>query len=207
MTNNPNVKLTIMFNDPEIEPEELDVHSMRLMAELREMDEVETVKRVVDPQPPKGNKASGGFLPGMLATEIKPANLNSLFGVISDRYAQKSVEMEIEVGDRKVTVKATSQAELMATLPMVLKFIDDPASVCTILIFAANPKNTSQLRLDQEVRDITEALKLSIHRDNFALDTRWAVRSRDVQRAMLEKNPRIVHFCGHGEGPSTKQRK
>jgi CHAT domain len=53
------------------------------------------------------------------------------------------------------------------------------------------------------VRDITEALKLSIHRDNFALDTRWAVRCRDVQRAIVEKNPRIVHFCGHGEGYSS----
>jgi hypothetical protein len=203
MTNNSNIKLTIAFNDPELDPEGLAKQSQQLLTELRNMDEVEAVELVLDPNPPEGNKSLGGFVPGMLATEIKPINFNSLFDLVGDRYAQKSVEMEIEVGDRKIKVKATSQAELMATLPMVLKFIDDPASVCTILIFAANPKNTSQLRLDQEVRDITEALKLSIHRDNFALDTRWAVRSRDVHRAMLEKSPRIVHFCGHGEGRSS----
>jgi CHAT domain len=203
MTNNSNIKLTIAFNDPELDPEELDVQSQRLMAELRDMDEVETVDRVLDPNPPGGNKSLGGFVPGMLATEIKPVNFNSLLDLVGDRYAQKSVEMEIEVGDRKIKVKATSQAELMAALPMVLKFIDDPTSVRTILIFAANPQATSQLRLDREVRDITEALKLSVHRDNFALDARWAVRSRDMQRALLEKNPRIVHFCGHSEGHSS----
>ncbi len=205
MTNNSNIKLTIVFNDPDLDPEERDVQSQRLMAELRDMDEVETVDRVLDPNPPAGNKSLGGFVPGMLATEIKPVNFSSLFDLMGDRYAQKSVEMEIEVGDRKMTVTATSQAELMAALPMVQQFLSmkNDDAVRTILIFAANPKATSQLRLDQEVRDIAEGLKLSIHRDNFALDARWAVRPRDMQRAMLEKNPRIVHFCGHSEGHSS----
>ncbi len=207
MTNNSNIKLTIAFNDPELDPEERDVQSQRLMAELRDMDEVEAVGQVVDPNPPEGNKASGGFLPGMLAAEIEPVNFNSVFDLLGDRYAQKSVEIEIEMGDRKIKVTATSQAELMAALPMLQQFLsmknDASLPVHTILIFAANPQSTSQLRLDREVRDITEGLRLSIYRDNFALDSRWAVRPRDMQRAMLEKNPRIVHFCGHSEGYSS----
>lgn len=209
MTDNSNIKLTIAFNDPELDPEARDVQSQRLMAELREMEEVEAVGRVADPKPPEGNKASGGFLPGMLATEIKPVNFNSVFDLLGDRYAQKSVEIEIEVGDRKITVTASSQAELMATLPMVQQFLsmknDVSSPVHTILIFAANPKSTSQLRLDQEVRDITEGLRLSTYRDHFDLDSRWAVRSKDMYRAMLEKSPRIVHFCGHSEGSSSLQ--
>jgi hypothetical protein len=207
MTVNSNIKLTIAFNDPELDPEERDVQSQRLMAELRDMEDVEAVGRVVDPNPPEGNKAAGGFLPGMLATEIEPVNFNSVFDLLGDRYAQKSVEIEIEVGDRKITVTATSQAELMATLPMLQQFLsmknDDSTPVHTILIFAANPTSTSQLRLDREVRDITEGLRLSTYRDHFALDSRWAVRSRDLHRAMLEKNPRIIHFCGHSEGRSS----
>ncbi len=207
MIDNSNIKLTIAFNDPDLDPEERDVQSQRLMAELRDMEDVEAVGRVVDPNPPEGNKAAGGFLPGMLSTEIKPVNFNSVFDLLEDRYAQKSVEIEIEMGDRKITVTATSQAELMATLPMLQQFLsmknNTSTPVHTILIFAANPKSTSQLQLDREVRDITEGLKLSIHRDNFVLDARWAVRPRDMHRAMLEKNPRIVHFCGHSEGRSS----
>ena len=69
-----------------------------------------------------------------------------------------------------------------------------------ILILAANPKSTSRLRLDEEVREIDEGLYRSRHRDRFELVQRWAVRPRDIHRAMLEANPHIVHFAGHGAG-------
>ena len=68
----------------------------------------------------------------------------------------------------------------------------------TILMLVANPKGTTPLRLDQEVRDISEGLRRSNYRDAFRIEQRWAVRPRDVQRAMLEVNPHIVHFSGHG---------
>ncbi|MEO0459075.1 MAG: TIR domain-containing protein [Cyanobacteria bacterium P01_A01_bin.114] len=68
-----------------------------------------------------------------------------------------------------------------------------------ILILAANPKDTSRLRLDEEVRDISEGLERAKRRDAFAIAQRWAVRPRDFQRAMLDETPQIVHFSGHGE--------
>jgi CHAT domain len=70
--------------------------------------------------------------------------------------------------------------------------------VQTILILTANPKGTSQLRLDQEVRDIEEGLQRAKQRDQFVLKSMFAVRPRDIQRAMLDINPSIVHFSGHG---------
>ena len=69
-----------------------------------------------------------------------------------------------------------------------------------ILILAANPQNTTRLRLGEEVRDISDGLERSRHRDEFELTQRWAVRPRDLQRAMLDESPQIVHFSGHGEG-------
>jgi hypothetical protein len=69
-----------------------------------------------------------------------------------------------------------------------------------ILILAANPKNSTPLRLDQEVREISNALKLARNRDEFEVIQQWAVRPRDMQRAVLESEPRIVHFSGHGMG-------
>jgi tetratricopeptide (TPR) repeat protein len=67
-----------------------------------------------------------------------------------------------------------------------------------ILFLAANPKTTSRLRLDEEVREIEEGLKRSRQRDQFTLGQKWAVRSRDMRRAMLEIKPDIIHFSGHG---------
>jgi len=72
--------------------------------------------------------------------------------------------------------------------------------VKTILILAANPKNTSRLRIDQEVREIDSGLQRSRKRDNFILKQVWATRPSDFRRAMLEFKPNIVHFSGHGAG-------
>ena len=70
----------------------------------------------------------------------------------------------------------------------------------TILILAANPTNTSRLRLDEEIREIDEGLRRANKRQEFKLEQKWAVRSRDFYRAMLDFQPQIVHFCGHGTG-------
>ncbi|TBR61218.1 hypothetical protein B4U84_10495 [Westiellopsis prolifica IICB1] len=67
-----------------------------------------------------------------------------------------------------------------------------------ILVLAANPKQTSRLRLDEEVRDIKEGLQRSHKRDKFILQQEWAVRPRDIRRAILDFRPHIIHFSGHG---------
>jgi hypothetical protein len=67
-----------------------------------------------------------------------------------------------------------------------------------ILFLAANPKDTSPLRLDEEVREIENGLQRAKERKQFALVQKWAVRPRDIRRAMLDVEPHIVHFSGHG---------
>ncbi|MDZ8091725.1 MAG: CHAT domain-containing protein [Nostoc sp. DedQUE05] len=72
--------------------------------------------------------------------------------------------------------------------------------VQTILILAANPQGTKPLRLDEEAREIDAGLQRAKQRNQFVLEQKWAVRPRDIQRAMLDINPQIVHFSGHGTG-------
>jgi AAA-like domain/CHAT domain len=69
----------------------------------------------------------------------------------------------------------------------------------TILVLAANP-TTVQLQLDEEVRNIRAALERSKGRDGFKLETRSAVRWKDVRRAIEDLHPEVVHFSGHGTG-------
>lgn len=69
-----------------------------------------------------------------------------------------------------------------------------------ILVLAANPKGTTPLRLDEEIREIQDGLNRSQHRDRFVVEQRWAVRIKDVRRALLDTNPQIIHFAGHGMG-------
>lgn len=68
-----------------------------------------------------------------------------------------------------------------------------------ILILSADPINTPRRRLDQEVREIEEGIKRSKYRDGFEIKSKWAVTFRSMRRAMLDEEPDIVHFCGHGK--------
>jgi Effector-associated domain 1/TIR domain/CHAT domain len=70
----------------------------------------------------------------------------------------------------------------------------------TILFLAANPKETPPLQLDKEFHDIAEGLQRSQIREKFNLEQRLAVCPRDIQLAMLDLEPQIVHFSGHGAG-------
>lgn len=69
-----------------------------------------------------------------------------------------------------------------------------------ILFLAANPPGTARLDLDKEVSQVEEGLQRSKLRDQFQLVSKWAVDSNSLRRALLEENPDIVHFSGHGEG-------
>jgi hypothetical protein len=76
MVDKSNIKVTINFNDPELDAEEREIEVQRLLDELKNIDEVETANRVLDPNPPKGNKSLGGFLIGLLTAEINPEKTN-----------------------------------------------------------------------------------------------------------------------------------
>jgi hypothetical protein len=66
-----------------------------------------------------------------------------------------------------------------------------------ILFLAANPRG-SQLQLDREAREITAKIRAAEYRDSLEFVTRWAVRPDDLQQALLETKPHILHFSGHG---------
>ncbi len=70
----------------------------------------------------------------------------------------------------------------------------------TVLILAANPKGTPRLRLDEEVKRIEQGLERSKKRDQFKLVVKWATTDDDLRRALLDHQPEVVHFAGHGTG-------
>lgn len=69
-----------------------------------------------------------------------------------------------------------------------------------ILFLAANPPGTTRLKLDEELKKIDDSLQSSKLRDQFQLVSKWAVDSGALRKALLQEDPDIVHFSGHGEG-------
>jgi hypothetical protein len=118
-----NVKLTIHFNDPDLEPEDRDEDAQKLLRQLKEMDEIESVDRVLDPNPPEGNKALGAILVGLLTAQVNPSNAKTVFGFLSDRLGGKPIELEVEANGKKLKVSAHSREELEAAITSAQRFI------------------------------------------------------------------------------------
>ena len=123
MTPSASVKLTITFNDPDLDSEERDEQAQRLMAELKQVEEVDAVDRVLDPNPPAGNKALGGFLVGLLSAEVSVSNAQKLMGFLGDRLGGKPIELAVEANGKKLTVKAHSREELEAAIKAAQDFV------------------------------------------------------------------------------------
>jgi len=121
MTDTSNVKLTIAFNDPDLDSEERDEQAQRFMNELKQMDEVE-VDRVLDPNPPAGNKAVGAILVGLLTAQVNKENAQKVMGFLGDRLGGKPIELSVEANGKKLTVKAHSREELEAAIKAAQKF-------------------------------------------------------------------------------------
>jgi hypothetical protein len=121
----PNLKLTIEFNDPELEPEQRDEQAQFLIDELMDMDKIDTLGRVLDSTPfPLGTWASNGFLAGALMAEVKLDNVKKLFSYLRERLDGKSIEFTVEINGKKLTVKARSREEFDYAIAKANDFIE-----------------------------------------------------------------------------------
>ena len=77
--------------------------------------------------------------------------------------------------------------------------MNDNSTLKSILLMAANPKGSVGLQLQKEEREIKERLRLAGY-GKTPINSTGATRPRDIQQAMLDFKPQIVHFSGHGAG-------
>jgi formylglycine-generating enzyme required for sulfatase activity len=73
-----------------------------------------------------------------------------------------------------------------------------PLRKVKILFVAANTRLGDQLALDEEYRTIERSLRVARYRDVFQLIPLLATRRGDLQQALLEHGPDVVHFACHG---------
>ena len=92
---------------------------------------------------------------------------------------------------------ASRLLEVAITLRGYLPTEDD--KMISVLFLAADPTDASRLRLGEEFRAIQEKLQLAKLREQFRLELpRLSLRPADISQALLDVQPRIVHFSGHG---------
>lgn len=67
-----------------------------------------------------------------------------------------------------------------------------------ILFVAANPHDGDRLRGDEEAREINDRLRSGTYGERFHLQTEWAAKTATLEKALLDYEPAILHFSGHG---------
>jgi esterase/lipase superfamily enzyme len=67
-----------------------------------------------------------------------------------------------------------------------------------ILVLSANPVETDRLQIDEEVRLIKQMLQEDAPGREYRIEAEWAVRASDLSKFLLQHQPVIVHFSGHG---------
>jgi hypothetical protein len=103
--------------------------------------------------------------------------------IFNEKDYEKALELlsTQEVSERNINMKTTGEN-----------------GMTTVLFLSADPTDASRLRLGEELREIQEKLQLSKLRDTFRLEQRMSVRPVDISQALLDVQPQIVHFSGHG---------
>jgi len=97
------------------------------------------------------------------------------------------------------TVKYDETLEQLRFLQDKMAEKQNIGEIITILFLGASPLNEIRLRLDEELRDIENGLKLATLRDKFELKSKWAITAKTLQQALLDEHPTIVYFSGHGD--------
>lgn len=116
------VTVTISFAETSLNAEEKEAEVLKLLPQLRDLEEVEAVGRVPDPNPPDSAKGFG-FLVGLLQTEVTFENFRAFSSFLADRLSGKNIELEVEADGRKLKVVASNQAELQMAIQAAKDFI------------------------------------------------------------------------------------
>jgi hypothetical protein len=67
-----------------------------------------------------------------------------------------------------------------------------------ILFLAANPTDSLRLKLETEYRLLRNKMHDNVEAGNCELRVEFAARPTELQSALLEYKPHVVHFAGHG---------
>ena len=113
------------------------------------------------------------------------------------------LDLAYEYRSRRYAVASTQSIRVVrdhVTEPLV-----PPGSVrlaVKVLILAANPPDTEALRIDQEIHEIQKTIRSGKDRDDIEVSIHLAVGPADISQALLDDEPRLVHFAGHGGDPN-----
>jgi hypothetical protein len=103
------VKVTFALDDRSLDEYERQEFAKKLLRQLREQGDAETVERTDDLNSEVGTKGGLDKLVGALTAEIKFDKVIGFLGFVGEKFAEKPIEIHVKVGDREVTIKGSGE--------------------------------------------------------------------------------------------------
>ncbi|MEA5487508.1 MULTISPECIES: hypothetical protein [Pseudanabaena] len=103
------VEVTFALDDPSLDDHERQEFTKKLLKQLREQGDAESLERTDDLGSEVGSKGGIDKLVGALTAEVKFDKVISFFGFVGEKFAEKPIEVHVKIGDREVTIKGTGE--------------------------------------------------------------------------------------------------
>lgn len=104
-----------------------------------------------------------------------------------------------------ITVSISTNLPLGPQPDLDLLSITTSPSHITVLLLSASPDDRERLRVDVEFRRIVDKIRGTRFREMFRFIQVQAARYEDLQTALLEHQPHILHISGHGHPDGSLQ--
>jgi len=113
MTSESLVEVTFALDDLTLDDSERQEFAKKLLKQLRDQGDAETIDRTEDLNSEVGSKGRLDKLVGVLTAQIKFGNVISFFNFVGEKFAEKPIEVHVKVGDREVTIKGTGEKAIL----------------------------------------------------------------------------------------------
>jgi hypothetical protein len=109
---------------------------------------------------------------------------------------RERVDSRRESAQRKQMARLRTQIEDQARLLAAAPWDQTPETI-TVLFVASSPEDQDGLRIDKEMREIQQKVRMADHRDALRFQYAVAAQPADLLQRLNEVKPDIVHFSGH----------
>ena len=143
-------------------------------------------------------KATGDEDAITLATCFYEALASGRSYTFAYEYALKVTKAKGTTADLETTIRITEQPDDRSSKGKTRRINKNDHSAKRILFLSASPLDTVRIRVDEEARNMLNAMRIAIQDNEAIIQQRCGARFQDFHQGLLDFKPQIVHFTGHG---------
>ena len=103
------VEVTFALDGSSLDEYERQEFAKKLLKQLREQGDAETIERTDDLNAEVGTKGGLDKVVGALTAEIKFDKVIGFLGFVGEKFGEKPFEVHVKMGDREITIKGTGE--------------------------------------------------------------------------------------------------